>query len=98
MKKKFRALTTLAVTALLVPTLIVNASSAAAASKVPTETAKVSSFFSQSSFEPFANTLIQKVLQNLAQEVQKAISNIQNGNSGNSGNHGNNGNNGNSGN
>ncbi|WP_201007458.1 hypothetical protein [Paenibacillus glycanilyticus] len=115
MKKKFRALITLAATALLVPALIVNASSAAAASKTTTAAvttgSSLSSFFSQSSFQPLANTFIQKVIQNFAQEVQKAVESIQNGKgnngkgnsgnngngngNGNNGNHGNNGNNGN---
>lgn len=114
MKKKFRALVTLAATALLVPALIVNASSTAAASKTATAAvttgSSLSSFFSQSSFQPLANTFIQKVIQNFAQEVQKAVESVQNGkgnngkgnngngngNNGNNGNgHGNNGNNGN---
>ncbi|GMK48309.1 hypothetical protein PghCCS26_54390 [Paenibacillus glycanilyticus] len=106
MKKKFRALITLAATALLVPALIVNASSAAAASKTTaavTTGSSLSSFFSQSSFHPLANTFIQKVIQNFAQEVQKAVESVQNGKGdngkGNSGNNGNgNGNSGNNGN
>ncbi|MCK9861656.1 hypothetical protein [Paenibacillus sp. ATY16] len=105
MKKKFRALITLAATALLVPALIVNASSAAAASKTTaavTTGSSLSSFFSQSTFQPLANTFIQKVIQNFAQEVQKVVESVQNdkGNNGNGkGNNGNgNGNNGNNGN
>ncbi|SFE85083.1 hypothetical protein SAMN05216378_4327 [Paenibacillus catalpae] len=91
MNKKSRALITLAATALLVPALIVNASSAAAASKAPTAAVK-SSFFSQS---PFANSFIQKVIQNFAQEVQKAADSIQNGKGNNGNGNGNSGNNGN---